>query len=59
MTKAQRIGLSTYVQFMEIMTDYQQRQNEDPNFDPLTELYDLYTDLDDLCNQTKLNLIQQ
>jgi len=33
------------VQFMDIMDDYQARQNDDPNFDPRTALYDLYDDL--------------
>ena len=33
------------VQFMEIMNDYQERQQDDPNFDPRTQLYDLYDDL--------------
>lgn len=46
-------------EFMRIMQDYQQRQNEDPNFDPRTAIYDLYDDLDYLCNKTKLNLFNQ
>ena len=33
------------VQFMEIMDDYQERQQDDPNFDPRTRLYDLYDEL--------------
>jgi len=45
-------------QFMDILQNYQKRQNEEPNFDPQTEIYDLYTDLDYLCNKTKLNIIQ-
>ena len=32
-------------QFMEIMDDYQERQQDDPNFDPRTRLYDLYDEL--------------
>ena len=32
-------------QFMDIMQDYMERQNDDPNFDPRTALYDLYDDL--------------
>ena len=44
-------------EFMRIFQDYQRRQNEDPNFDVHTELYDLYSDLDYLCNRTKLNLL--
>ena len=32
-------------QFMEIMEDYQERQEDDPNFDPRTQLYDLYDEL--------------
>lgn len=31
--------------FMDIMEDYMERQNDDPNFDPRTQLYDLYDDL--------------
>ena len=31
--------------FMEIMDDYQARQQDDPNFDPRTQLYDLYDEL--------------
>ena len=33
------------IQFMEIMDDYQARQQDDPNFDPRTQLYDLYDEL--------------
>ena len=32
-------------QFMDIMQDYMARQDDDPNFDPRTALYDLYDDL--------------
>jgi hypothetical protein len=32
-------------QFLDIMQNYMERQNDDPNFDPRTELYDLYDDL--------------
>ena len=32
-------------QFMDIMDDYMERQNDDPNFDPRTRLYDLYDEL--------------
>ena len=46
-------------EFMRIMRDYQERQNDDPNFDPRTQIYDLYADLDYLCNKTKLNLFNQ
>ena len=31
--------------FMDIMDDYQERQQDDPNFDPRTRLYDLYDEL--------------
>lgn len=41
------------VQFMQIMDDYQARQQDDPNFDPRTEIYDLY---DDLCHLYHENL---
>ena len=33
------------VQFMGIMDDYMARQENDPNFDPSTRLYDLYDEL--------------
>jgi len=46
-------------QFMDIMQDYQECQRDNPNFDPRQALYDLYTDLDYLCNRTKLNLSEQ
>ena len=32
-------------QFMEVMKEYQQRQEDDPNFDPSTRFYDLYDEL--------------
>ena len=32
-------------EFTDIMDDYMARQNDDPNFDPRTQLYDLYEDL--------------
>ena len=32
-------------EFMSIMGDYLARQQGDPNFDPQTEIYDLYDDL--------------
>ena len=32
-------------EFMSIMGDYLARQEDDPNFDPSTEIYDLYEDL--------------
>lgn len=35
-------------QFMDIMDDYQARQKDDPNFDPRTQIYDLYADLVDI-----------
>lgn len=46
-------------QFLDIMKDYQERQNDDPNFEPRTQIYDLYEDLDYLCNQTNSNLSKQ
>ena len=36
--------------FMEIMEDYEERQNDDPNFDPRTQLHDLYDNLVELYN---------
>ena len=43
------------VQFMEIMNDYQERQQDDPNFDPRTQLYDLYDDLVFIYEKAKDN----
>ena len=39
--------------FMELMGDYEERQNDDPNFDPRTQLYDLYDNLVQLYNHYK------
>ena len=39
--------------FMELMEDYEERQNDDPNFDPRTQLYDLYDNLVELYNHYK------
>ena len=41
--------------FMELMEDYEERQNDDPNFDPRTQLYDLYDNLVELYNFSKNN----
>ena len=35
-------------QFKDVMEDYQERQKDDPNFDPRTQIYDLYADLVDI-----------
>ena len=43
------------VQFMEIMDDYQARQQDDPNFDPRTRLYDLYDELVFIYEKAKDN----
>jgi len=43
------------VQFVEIMDDYQARQEDDPNFDPRTALYDLYDDLVFIYEKAKDN----
>jgi hypothetical protein len=40
-------------EFMNIMGDYLSRQQDDPNFDPRTQIYDLY---DDLVNLYESNL---
>lgn len=40
-TKEAKVG----VQFMKTMGDYLTRQQGDPNFDPRTEIYDLYDDM--------------
>ena len=45
MTNATITAATVGVQFMEIMQDYQERQEDDPNFDPRTRLYDLYDEL--------------
>ena len=46
-------AIATHVKFMGIMRDYMERQNDDPNFDPRTQIYDLY---DDLCHLYEENL---
>ena len=46
-------------QFLDIMKDYQQRQEDDPNFDPSTRLYDLYDELVFIYDRTKSNLSEQ
>ena len=46
-------------QFLEIMEDYQERQEDDPNFDPRTRLYDLYDELVFIYDKTKSNLSEQ
>ena len=43
-------------EFMKIVQDFQQREDEDPTFDTDTELHFLYANLAYLCNKTKLNL---
>ena len=43
----------TTQEFMDIMQDYLARQQDDPNFDPRTQIYDLY---DDLVNLYESNL---
>lgn len=44
-------ALSTYIKFMGIMRDYQECQDDDPNFDPRTAIYDLYDDLVNIYDQ--------
>lgn len=46
-------------QFLDIMQDYQQRQEDDPNFDPSTRLYDLYDELVFIYDKTNSNLSEQ
>ena len=36
---------------MALMRDYMERQNDDPNFDERTEIYDLYDDLVHIYDQ--------
>ena len=43
------------VQFVEIMDDYQARQQDDPNFDQRTAIYDLYDDLVFIYEKAKDN----
>ena len=38
-------------QFMEVMQEYQQRQEDDPNFDPSTRLYDIYDEMTFIYDQ--------
>ena len=45
MTNATITAANVGIQFMQIMEDYQERQEDDPNFDPRTRLYDLYDEL--------------
>ena len=40
---------------MTIMEDYIERQNDDPNFDPRTQLYDLYDELVFIYEKAKDN----
>ena len=42
-------------QFMDIMDDYQARQQDHPNFDPRTRLYDLYDELVFIYEKAKDN----
>tara|TARA_R100000388_G_C7195722_1_gene135826 strand:+ start:661 stop:819 length:159 start_codon:yes stop_codon:yes gene_type:complete len=51
MNKTTQIALS----FMTIMEDYEERQQDDPNFDPRTQLYDLYDELMYIYEQAKDN----
>lgn len=46
-------------QFMDIMDDYQARQNDDPNFDPRTRLYDLYDELVFIYEKANSDLSKQ
>ena len=51
MNKTTQLAIS----FMAIMRDYQERQQDDPNFDPRTQLYDLYDDLVFIYEKAKDN----
>lgn len=46
-------------QFMEIMQDYQECQEDNPNFDPRQALFDLYDDLVFIYDKTNSNLSEQ
>ena len=43
------------VEFVNIIGDYLVRQEDDPNFDPRTALYDLYDELVQLYEKAKHN----
>ena len=55
MTNATIKAATVGVQFMDIMDDYQARQQDDPNFDPRTQLYDLYDELVFIYEKAKDN----
>ena len=43
-------------QFMDIMEDYQDSQTDDPNFDPVIHIHDLYHNLVDIYDSAKKDL---
>tara|TARA_R100000734_G_C3311384_1_gene102237 strand:+ start:148 stop:327 length:180 start_codon:yes stop_codon:yes gene_type:complete len=45
MTNATITAANVGVEFMEIMDDYMECQQDNPNFDPRQALFDLYNDL--------------
>ena len=45
MSNATITAATVGVQFMDIMDDYMECQQDNPNFDPRQELHDLYDDL--------------
>lgn len=47
-----QVLIDTANDFMDIMRCYQERQEEDQNFDPKIAVYDLYWDLVDLYEYT-------
>ena len=55
MTNATITAANVGVQFVEIMDDYMARQENDPNFDPRTRLYDLYDELVFIYEKAKDN----
>tara|TARA_A100001391_G_scaffold34023_1_gene18418 strand:+ start:177 stop:356 length:180 start_codon:yes stop_codon:yes gene_type:complete len=59
MTKATITADTVGVQFMEIMDDYMECQQDNPNFDPRQALFDLYDDLVFIYEEANSNLSKQ
>ena len=59
MTKATITADTVGVQFMEIMDDYMECHQDNPNFDPRQALFDLYDDLVFIYEEANSNLSKQ
>lgn len=59
MTNATITAANVGKQFMEVMEEYQQRQEDDPNFDVSTRLYDLYDELVFIYEKANSNRSEQ